>query len=211
MHRKKKLVLWISIQVTALALTTLIIFLLIDAMLFFDPLYKKVLYAALAATIFLIISSFFGTLSSSIDYDNILQNFNRAQIYALIKNKPGVHFSEIIKNLSLSKGQASWHLSYLVRFDLVRKVKSSQYLLFFPNDGSYDQLRDSIAHIIVFKSESREKIFKEIIDEPGITQAKLNKKIKMSQSTIAYHLIILLQEELIIAEKKGRIRHYFRK
>jgi predicted transcriptional regulator len=208
MLNRRKIILWLLTLVTAISLTIWIIFLIRKAL---EPILglTSALYVALASVIFLVLISFMGTLSSTITYDNILQNVNRAQIYVLIKNNPGIHFSELIKTLELSKGQASWHILYLERFELIKRVKTTQYLMFYPNDGTFDEHTNSITHTIIFKSDTREKIYQYITSDPGTTQSKLSKELEMTQSTIAYHLIILSQEKMIRVEQKGRRRYYY--
>ncbi len=70
---------------------------------FFTPLNKKILYGVLAGALLLVLASFVGSLSSTVTYDNVLANYNRAKIYHLIKEKPGIHFSEIVRTLEMSR------------------------------------------------------------------------------------------------------------
>ncbi|NHJ47338.1 MAG: ArsR family transcriptional regulator [Asgard group archaeon] len=59
------------------------------------------------------------------------------------------------------------------------------------------------------KSKTRNQIYELIYDRPAITQSEIKKNVEISQSTIAYHLIILEQLKLIYIKKKGRKRFYF--
>jgi predicted transcriptional regulator len=175
----------------------------------FTPFNKKLLYCVLAGTVLLVFASFIGAQSSTITYDNVLANYNRAEIYHLIKEKPGIHFNEIVRNLELSKGQTQWHLSWLERLDMIKRKRTKQYLMFYLNDGSLPYESNELAHTIVVKSETRNQILNIIQEEPGITQLEIKKKVQRSQSTITYHLVILEQEEFIAIQRKGRKRYYF--
>lgn len=175
----------------------------------FTPFNKKILYSVLAGVALLVLVSFVGSLSSTVTYDNILANYNRARIYHLIKQKPGVHFSEIVKNLELSRGQTQWHLSWLERFEMIKRKRTKQYLMFYLNDGSFSDESSELTHVIILKSETRNQILSLIREEPGITQLRIRNKVQRSQSTVTYHLVILEQEDFITIQRKGRRRYYF--
>ncbi|NHJ47976.1 MAG: ArsR family transcriptional regulator [Asgard group archaeon] len=177
--------------------------------LFFDVFERRMNYTVFALAILFLIITSIGLLNTAVTRDNILNNYTRAKIFTLIKTNPGIHYSEIIRNLKLSNGQATWHLTYLERFDMIRRVKSKQYLVFYPNyDFTLDE-EEITVEIALTKSKTRNQIYELICDRPAITQSEIKKIIEISQSTIAYHLIILEQLKLIYIKKKGRKRYYF--
>ncbi|MBK5114864.1 MAG: ArsR family transcriptional regulator [Candidatus Heimdallarchaeota archaeon] len=208
MHKKRKLVIWVFFFLITTTISICASW-LIYKYLIFTPINKKILYVVLAGAVLLVLASFVGSLNSSVTYDNVLGNFNRARIYHLIQEKPGIHFSEIVRSLELSRGQTQWHLIWLERFDMIKRIKTKQFLLFYLNDGSFSEELSEITHTIVLKSETRNLILNIIRDEPGITQMKIKKKVQKSQSTITYHLVILEQEDFIAIQRKGWRRYYF--
>ncbi len=153
--------------------------------------------------------SILGAINSTITQNNVLNNYNRTRIYALIKSRPGIHYSEIVEKLNLGNGQAHWHISYLERFDMIKKVKSKQYLMFYPNDGVIVNNTTSVDESRLFKSKSRQQIFDSVCQKLGITQGEIGKLVPISQSTIAYHLIILEDEDFIYIERRGCKRYYY--
>jgi predicted transcriptional regulator len=203
-------ILWSIILIIGVALTILIGWIAFSDPFFSTIFIQRISYSAFAFLLVFIIISSIGLLNSTITRENILNNYTRAKIFTLIKTNPGIHFSEIIRNLNLSKGQTSWHLTYLERFDLIKRVKNGQYLTFFPNIGFYyEEEEESMMQTALSKSKTRNLIFETIIDRPAITQVELKKIAQISQSTLAYHLIILEQLNLIYIKKKGRKRYYF--
>ena len=165
-------------------------------------------YLVLVISLAIFFISFLGTVNSVLSRENILNNVIRAKIYSLINSQPGIHFSQIVRTLNLGNGQTSWHLSHLKRYELIRQVKSDQYLLFFSNvDFSKNETLSN--HSTVFKSETRKCIFKLITNESAITQKQIRKQLQLSQSSIAYHLGILEQEDLIYSIRENRIRYYY--
>ena len=212
MSLNKRLIFWFFFYLLGIAILVWLIFSPPPKYLlhFFGlPIYTY--YITLACVILLIILSWIGAAGSTFTIENILNNHTRAMIFTLISMNPGIHFSEITKSLDLSNGQASWHILLLKRFELIRSVKSKNYLLFYPNITFIYDEEDSKDHSIVLKSETRNKIFELICDNPHITQNQLKKMISISQSTLSYHLAILEQEELIMNQKQGRRRFYYPK
>jgi len=211
MPRKSNPIFIIFLFLLILSVVNLICWLPYKTVNTFGPDVKRVFLTILTMSLLFVIIAFFGTLRSLITYENILNNYNRANIYVMIKNNPGIHFSELVKKLQLSNAQAFWHLLWLERFDLIKRVKSSKYHLFYLNDGTNLNLEEFIVHSIIFKSESRKKIYQLICEKPGISQDTIKKESNLSQSTIAYHLIILEQDDLIYHQKINFKQMYFPK
>lgn len=209
MHKKSKQAIWVFFFLITTSITICVSWMIYKYLVIFTPFNKKILYGVLAGAFLLVLVSFVGSLSSTVTYDNVLANYNRAKIYHLIKEKPGIHFSEIVRSLELSRGQTQWHLIWLERFDMIKSRRSKQFLLFYLNDGSFSEESSEITHTIVLKSETRSQILNIIREEPGITQMRIKKKVQRSQSTITYHLVILEQEDFITIQRKGRRRYYF--
>ena len=122
---------------------------------------------------------------------------------------PGIHYSELTRRLSLSNSQATWHLALLKKFQLIRSVKTNNYLLFYPNNYFIFDEDDSRNNSVVLKSETRNQIFEVIREHSPITQSDIKQSLQISQSTLAYHLAILQQEELIHYKKQGRKKYYY--
>ena len=176
-----------------------------------DPMPKVLYISSLVSAIVVMLISWLGATGSSFTMENILDNPTRAKIFTTISLNPGVHFNELIRDLNLSRGQATWHLTLLKKFQMIRSTKYGKYLLFYPNIAFiYDDV-DSKNYSVVLKSETRNKILELVIENPSITQNEIRKIIDVSQSTLAYHLAILEQEDLIFSQKKGRKKGYFTK
>jgi len=209
LHKKSKLAIWVFLFLLTTGVTIYVSWAICKYLAVFSPFNKKILYGVLVGAVLLVLVSFVGSLSSTVTYDNVLANYNRAKIYHIIKEKPGIHFSEIVKSLELSRGQTQWHLSWLERFEMIKRKRTKQYLIFYLNDGSLSDESSELTHTIILKSETRNQILNIIREEPGITQLRIKKKVQRSQSTITYHLVILEQEEFIAIQRKGRRRYYF--
>ncbi|NHJ86616.1 MAG: winged helix-turn-helix transcriptional regulator [Asgard group archaeon] len=209
MRRKWVRIVNLLVLIVAVGFTGWLIWLSTRSLPYYEPYMKKMIYISLAIVVLILLISFFGALSSSLTYENILENYTRARIYVMIKNNPGIHFSDLVKNLHLSNGQAFWHLRWLEHFEMIKRIKSNRFHLFYLNDGSNQETDELIAHTIIMKSDTRKELLELISNEQGITQSQLKKKTNLSQSTISYHLAILENEGLILQRKINRRKYYF--
>ncbi|NHJ47973.1 MAG: winged helix-turn-helix transcriptional regulator [Asgard group archaeon] len=208
--KKTKQLGWLVLFLTALCLATWLTYrtLVRDLGPYIDKIWDILTYSGLVLMMLIVIISSIGLVNANITKDTILKNYTRAKIFTLIKTKPGIHYNEIVKNLELSRGQTTWHLRYLERYDMIKRMKTKQFVIFYPNDGVIDENESNI-QLVLMKSETRNRIFDCIIENPGITQNNLMHKLNISQSKLAYHLIILEDLDIIYIQKKGRIRFYF--
>ena len=173
-----------------------------------DPIPKLLYIFSLISAIVILLISWLGAAGSTFTVENILNNPTRAKIFTTISLNPGIHFSELTRNLNLSRGQTTWHLTLLKKFQLIRSTKYGKYLLFYPNIAFIYDEADSKNYSAVLKSETRNRILDLVIENPSISQSDIKKHIDISQSTLAYHLAILEQEGLITCYKKGRKKSY---
>lgn len=207
MSRRKWLFFWISFLLFFFLLF-IILNILYLARNSFQIKYELIISAIAFSTVLtLILVGLFGAIGSTITRDNILDNINRARIYDLIEQYPGIHISEIIRKLDLGNGQTRWHLECLKKLDMIKVERKGKYLLVFPN---FFELYSSIDSdkILALKSKTREKILNAIKEKPKITQKHLKEKLNLSQSTVAYHLSILEYNQLIYHHKKGQLKYY---
>ena len=209
--KKTKRIIWLLILLTGLGLAIWIAYRSVVLPLSpnIELIKRAITYAGLILMLIIVIISSIGLANSIITQENILKNYTRAKIFTLIKAKPGVHYSEIVRNLKLGKGQTTWHLAYLERYNMIRRLKTKRFVTYYPNDGMQIDENEFNIQLVLLKSETRNQIYEIICDKPAITQKEIKKDINVSQSTLAYHLIILEELDLITIQKKGRRRYYF--
>jgi len=165
-------------------------------------------YVFFSLTIVLFVLGSVLAIGSTLTKETILNNYHRARIFITIEQNPGIHFSKLTKLLQLSNGQTHWHLTCLRNFEMIKTVKEKNYKTYYPNYGIlFDNIDTS--QLVALKNKTRNAIYQEICTNPSITQSHLQEILQISQSTIAYHLIILEQENLISIQRKGVKRFYF--
>lgn len=208
MSNKRKLIFWIFfLLLTVISIISVSLSYTLGASLGQSNQKTLLMITLVIMILFLVLGSIFA-IGSSLTRETILNNYQRARIFTTIEQKPGIHFNELTRNLGLSNGQASWHITCLKNFDMIRVVKVKNYTTFYSNYNCFFGDIEPI-QLVALKNETRNKIYQAICNNPKINQNQLIQLIQVSQSTIAYHLIILEQEKLIAIKKKGRIRYYY--
>ncbi|MHA1244711.1 MAG: winged helix-turn-helix transcriptional regulator [Candidatus Heimdallarchaeota archaeon] len=208
MFKYKRLLFWLFFLLFLLGFIVLLV-LNFPELGFFEPNYSKIIwYVVLSICIAFFILGSVLAIGSTLTRETVLNNYHRARIFAAIEQNPGIHFNELTKLLVLSNGQTHWHLTCLKNFEMIKTVKAKNYKTFYPNYGMLFENIDS-SQLVTLKNKTRNAIFQEICTNPSITQSNLQKILRISQSTIAYHLIILEQENLISIQRKGRKRFYY--
>ncbi|MFX1572839.1 MAG: hypothetical protein ACFFB0_08820 [Promethearchaeota archaeon] len=127
----------------------------------------------------------------------VLNNNTRYDIYKLIRKYIGAHFSflkeQVQKDYKMGIGQLIWHLKKLLEFNLIKKVKVKNYVLFLPieidNDIGiiYFMLRDKINRNIV----------EFILEQEIINSYDLQKQLEGKRENLYYHIKSLLEFNII--------------
>ncbi|MFX0083889.1 MAG: hypothetical protein ACFE94_19225 [Candidatus Hodarchaeota archaeon] len=131
----------------------------------------------------------------------ILLNENRRQIFNTVKENPGIYKNNLSKRLNLSLFIINWHLSMLVKFNLIREHLINSHLSYF--EFSMSTKNDELYHII-----SREKC-KSIIEllkdnKEGITKYQVSKALHMHYDTITNYLKKLRECNLLVRKKTDK-------
>lgn len=141
----------------------------------------------------------FVPLYTKIHKDKILDHFTRGRVYEYVRNNPGVHYSEIKRELDLNNGSLAYHLHTLEREELIKSRTNGRFKLFYPTGVKIP--KDMEPQV----SSIRRQILNIIRDIPGITQKELALKLPIkTQRTISYHIKNMEREGVLRLEKAGR-------
>jgi len=122
---------------------------------------------------------------SKLTRNEILQNSNRKQIYDFIIKNPGIYRNKLARKLDLSTYLIKWHVSMLIKFNLIRELKLSNNIAYF--DSSKRQENDLILHTI-----SKDKCVRIInflkINTEGKSKNQISKALNMHFNTTSKYL-----------------------
>jgi predicted transcriptional regulator len=135
----------------------------------------------------------------------ILQNENRAAMLEYIGNNPGCTLADLWKNIGLNRGTARYHL-YLLLIErrIFRKTEGKLSYLFI-NGGTRVARTQMYGYIM---NPSKREILETILDKPGICNKEIADCLQTDPSTVHWHLQQLLEEEMVVSHRDGRIVNY---
>ncbi|KKK88226.1 hypothetical protein LCGC14_2745310 [marine sediment metagenome] len=141
---------------------------------------------------------------SKLTRNEILLNSNRKQIYDFIIENPGVHRNKLARKVDLSTYLIKWHVSMLIKFNLIREQKLSNFTAYF--DSSLRQENDLLLHTI-----SRDKCVRIInfleINKEGSTKNQISKELNMHFNTISNYLKKMDKFSLLERKKVNNIEY----
>jgi predicted transcriptional regulator len=165
-----------------------------------DENYEWIIFIAVGVTVAVIL---IGVVIGYARYQRseLLNNLNRKKMYEMIKARPGIHFSELQRELDLKQGVLSYHLNVLEKNEFVKSIQDGTYRRFYLFDDKIE---------LEFRlHEMQEKILMVISQKPGITQSKISKALGRNKMVINYHLKILLETGILHMEREGRETHCY--
>jgi len=132
----------------------------------------------------------------------------RQAICTIIKENPGLHLSKIAEMLNMRISLAEYHLLYLERENIILSIKEDRgyYKRFYLKD--YDIGVQDKKILALLRHKSLLKITLILIKNPRLKHKELSKKLKVSPSTLSYHLNILLEYDIIDVFHYGKEKGY---
>ena len=134
----------------------------------------------------------------------ILDLDSRKRIYDIVKKFAGCHFREIERKSKLSAGSVNYHLGYLNKHGLIKGEKENNYIRYFPKEFKSENKR--LLSFLRQKSTRRILIF--ILTNNNCNHEQIVKFVKLSPSTVSWHLKKLEEEGIIRSIKYGRKTYY---
>ncbi len=123
-------------------------------------------------------------------------NSRQMQILSYLSEHPGVSETEIVNATGFSRGSVSYNLRKLLQDGSVSKI-SSRYYPFAVCPAETEAKAEK-----VLGNKRRQRIFKTILENPGISQKQLSDEMQMPLSTLRWHLGKLEDANLILIESK---------
>ena len=141
-------------------------------------------------------------LLSRLASEDVLEHKVRYAIQGIIIEKPGIHYSAIIKELGLANGVAAYHLEVLEREHFIRSVNDGRYKRFLSVDTKVPP------DFRISPDEVKQRLLELIRRIPGIAQKEIIEELGIERDTVGYHLREMVKSEQLIASKDGKFTTY---
>lgn len=137
-------------------------------------------------------------------HSKVLELNTRKRVYNTVRNNAGCHFRELQRRSSLSVGSVRYHLDYLKKNGLIIEEKQDNNTTYFPAEFKIENKRI----MILLRQKSIRNILLFIVMNNQPNHEQIVKEVKLSPSTVSWHLKKLHQSGIINMKKEGR-KTYF--
>ncbi len=141
-------------------------------------------------------------LFSRIDKDELLENERRAEIYELIKQRPGIHLSQISRELDMAWGSTLHHLRKLREERIVQTKSIGHHKCYFLNGSGYSDAQMRVMSLL--KNDTLADVAAAIEAHPDTSLKDLSEKIGISAPLAAHHVKTLEKAGVIQKERAGK-------
>lgn len=138
------------------------------------------------------------------DEENELRG-TRKMVYDYIQAHPGAHLREIARSLNLAIGDVQYHLYALEKNGYVVSKRRGLYKHFYTNNifnESQKNIIEALSH------ETSRRILFLLLHKHSISQGEIAKFVKVSASTVTWHMKRLINTGLVSVHREGRTTKY---
>lgn len=128
----------------------------------------------------------------------MLSENNYYRVFQFINNNPGAHFRQIKKELNLSVGTTQYQLNKLEKDGKIASIRKRFYKCYFPN-GIFKENEKEILQILSHRSLRQILLY--IIEKKNPTKNEIVNDLKISYSSMNWHISRLLSYNMIIEIK----------
>jgi predicted transcriptional regulator len=129
--------------------------------------------------------------------DEVLENENRRKMYRVIASNPGIHLRELQRVLDLSLSTVDYHLSYMVKKQIILRENSKGIIRYFAK-----HLDEAETRIV---SALRQKRMREIVfiilRQHKVRFKLLLDQLQVPRSTLAFYLKYLVDHGILMRER----------
>jgi len=131
---------------------------------------------------------------------------NRLYIYKYIVNYPGVYLRKICRELRLAMGDTQYQLSILEKEGRIKYKRVGNHRHYYPPTIPNEQNELILAFL---RQETIREILIYLMENPGSSQQALANFMNVSAPTIKWYMSRLIESEIVMTSKEGKIVRYF--
>ncbi|QYZ78141.1 winged helix-turn-helix transcriptional regulator [Methanofollis formosanus] len=134
------------------------------------------------------------------------ESSTRQQIFACIRENPGITVPGIAGATAFSRGTVNYHLFRLQRRGLVHRKGQGNTFGYFAYTDDLDATEEHL--LMHLKNRTKKNLLALLLEAPGISQSEAAEAIEVSRPTVAWHMERLIRDGLVEARREGRMLHY---
>ncbi|HLE96211.1 MAG TPA: ArsR family transcriptional regulator [Candidatus Thermoplasmatota archaeon] len=136
----------------------------------------------------------------------------RQRIFDKVRERPGIHFSEIVRELDYAPTTVRYHLSVLEREGVLSSLEVGRYLRYYPREQGERFLRDVLSPeekraLAMLRQRVPLAVAVELLVNGERTHGQLTTAVGVSPSTMTHHLKRMTQVGVVQQAREGREVH----
>ena len=147
-----------------------------------------------------------GEVEKEKETESLLLNPTRLEIFQFLCKNPCSRLRSIAKPLDLAVPTVDWHLGKMVDKGLVTVKTVGKNKIFYPKEMIDSE---DIEVLAILSGDKSRLILRTIVDDPGITQTNLGKKVGMYQQEVGWYTTNLTEKGVLSCIRDGRFKHYY--
>ena len=126
----------------------------------------------------------------------------RRRVADEVRERPGIHFNELVRALDLAPGQVQYHLGRLRSADAVAEQRLYGRTHYYP--PSYDEWERRALALLA--RETSADVVAVLLDEGPARPSAVAERVGIARSTLEWHLDRLVEQDLVRKERGERNR-----
>ena len=131
----------------------------------------------------------------------------RKKIFHSIKRNPGLHFRELQRRTKIATGSLQYHLDYMLKRHLIKSEKKGKFVRYYSTRGT--QLGEQETTMALLRQPSLRKIILFLLTKKRANNEKIAAAVGLSPSTVSWHMLKLLQGNLVEKRRVGRKTFFY--
>ncbi|KYK32942.1 MAG: hypothetical protein AYK22_06770 [Thermoplasmatales archaeon SG8-52-3] len=136
---------------------------------------------------------------------DVLELETRRKIYDLINQNPGIHLSRISQILEMRTSLVEYHLNFLEKNEIISSDKETGYKRYYVKGKIGIKERK---HLFILRQKTVLEIILFLLKNEVSPHKIILENVKVSPSTLSYHLKKLEKKEIIELNRYGENKGY---
>lgn len=137
--------------------------------------------------------------------DERLSLSTRKELFDHVKANPGIHFSQLKRDLDMETGLLQYHLGELEDYDVLESEDHQGKRRVFVTRELNEEERAILA---VLRYETTRTILLHLLEHGPSRNSEIAEVVGVTPATISWHLSNLVEEEVVEAVEDGRTTRY---
>lgn len=137
--------------------------------------------------------------------DDVLELETRKEIFEYVQVNPGVHFSQLKRDLDMETGLVQHHLSTLEEYDVVTSEDHQGKRRLFVAEELGDEERAILSSL---RYETTRHILLFLLEETTARNRAIAEELGVSPATVSWHVSRLVEEGIVSEVEEGRTTYY---